>query len=250
MSGYIRAQDPSTPHQAAARHLPSALDLAAGQERPRPHPWALQPRPRPRHHAHKTVPYAGRAAVPRRALRADQGQPHGSRATARGKEIQPRAFALDRRAGRGDTPCRARLGGGRTRKEIKPRAYALDRRKGAARTPMGRAADAARRTRGRAADAARRTRGRAAGAARRGGTPRSAPRTPHAARAAGCRAEVRGARARKRAARKTVAWWKAARGKLWGGWGGSTRLTGLGRSGGGRRRPGRTTPSPPRPRAG
>jgi hypothetical protein len=44
--------------------------------------------------------------------RVDQGHSHGSRANARGKEIQPRAFALDRRKWAGARAARGRRGGG------------------------------------------------------------------------------------------------------------------------------------------
>ncbi|GLH94735.1 hypothetical protein Pa4123_00070 [Phytohabitans aurantiacus] len=44
------------------------------------------------------------------------------------EEIQSRAFALDRRARRGDTPCRAGLGADVRGEEIQSRAFGLDRR--------------------------------------------------------------------------------------------------------------------------
>jgi hypothetical protein len=71
-----------------------------------------------------------------RGLR-DQGQLHGSRANARGNAIQPRAFALDRRTRRGDTPCGAGLGADVRGEEIEPRAFALDRRTRRGDTPCG-----------------------------------------------------------------------------------------------------------------
>jgi hypothetical protein len=90
------------------------------------------------------------------------------------KEIQPRAFALDRRRRRGDTPHRARRAAPAGGSEINARAFALDRRKGArqravqapprTRTPSGPVAHRARSTTGRAARA-----GRAAGCGRRAG---------------------------------------------------------------------------------
>jgi hypothetical protein len=46
-------------------------------------------------------------APPHHHARADQGHSHGSRANARGKEIQPRAFALDRRGERASGAERA-----------------------------------------------------------------------------------------------------------------------------------------------
>jgi hypothetical protein len=79
----------------------------------------------------------GRSVSPSRAgLRrpGPRGRPLRSRAIAwiKGKRtrkaIQPRAFALDRRGRRGDTPCHARRAALARGSEIQPRAFALDRR--------------------------------------------------------------------------------------------------------------------------
>jgi hypothetical protein len=111
---------------------------------------------RPPTYRSRTVPLRVRRQT--RAASARRSRPFPSiKGECTRKAIEPRAFALDRRTGRGDTPCRAGLRADTRGEEIQARAFALDRRQGGRRVaargpPRGGKGAAARRQGGRRAE--------------------------------------------------------------------------------------------------
>jgi hypothetical protein len=184
-----RHAEPAAPRRTG-RAAPAAPRRTGRAARgPCSRPGCARACPRPRCCASPSAAGCVRAGPQPAVCRPVRGRRSRASASIKGKstrkEIQPRAFALDRRTRRGDTPCRARRAAPAPGSEIKPRAYALDRRQQRPRaTAAGRGA-VARRSRAAARSGGAVRCGAGRGGAGRGGAGRRAAQCGRTVRSRG-----------------------------------------------------------------